>query len=141
MIEEELYTTEVLLSESLGVPRDTLLKFRNDGALTEGLHWEKKRGWVVYNAEGEAAVRALLTLPPLEKKREAPAIWEATIEGHPSNPRVMLARITGFPATVRIRVPPLRRRQYAPGAVVQVRAVGDPGDGLFELLPFPRRQP
>lgn len=128
---------EQQLADSLGVPRGLLSGARKPGGvLVEGTHWQRETsGRVVYLSAGVAASRAALGLPPEPEKKEGgpPAPSALIIARYTKNPRILEAR-TPDGLLVRVRIKAGTHRRFPIGKAIEAAPIGDPQQGLFELL-------
>lgn len=128
---------EQQLADSIGVSRGLLSAARKPGGvLVEGTHWQREAtGRVVYLSAGVATARAALGLPPEPEKKEggAPAPAALIVARYTKNPRILEAR-TPEGQTVRVRIKAGTHRRHPIGKPIDATPIGDPQQGLFELL-------
>lgn len=131
--------TEADLAEQLGVQRGFISIGRKPGGvLIENTHWLRgDNGRVEFlDPLGVNAVRSMLTLPAAPEKKEGPPpdIYELTVARHPVNARLLECRLAGASRLVRVRLSGDTQRQHPTGKTIYARPVGDPKQGLFDLV-------
>ena len=120
--------TELDLSTLTGTSRTDLARFRKTH-LTQGEHWTKQRGFIVYTDAGRLAMIRHLGLEKLEAPPEPGTVVTLTVRRQCRNPRIVECT-DGTRHDLRLQV--RDGSLFRPGMTVQATAI-DALHGLYAL--------